>query len=126
LPDQLGIKVDVRAFGDLQTFFAALNTPGEPWDVAWPPSEAPYPDPAAAFIPLLRGTRYEARVNAANRLTGTDRARAWAHFEVDLMRNDPPVAAYADFTPLAFVSRKSFDCWSGAGANLDLGAVCKR
>ena len=31
-----------------------------------------------------------------NRLTGAARAKAWADLETDLMRDDPPVAAYAD------------------------------
>ena len=42
------------------------------------------------------------------------------------MADDPPVAAYADFTPLAFVSLRNFGCWSGADANLDLATVCKK
>jgi ABC-type transport system substrate-binding protein len=121
---QLGIEVDIQAF-DLPTLLEKLDVEGEPWDVAWVPWGAPYPDPAGALVPLLRGTQYEARMNAVNRMTGTSRTRAWADLESDLMLDDPPVAAYAGFTPLAFVSRKNFDCWSGADANLDLGAVCK-
>jgi Bacterial extracellular solute-binding proteins, family 5 Middle len=121
----LGIEVKVHHF-DLALLFKKLAAPGEPWDVAWRPLGAAYPDPAGALIPLLRGTRHEARLNAVNRLTGSARAKAWTALEADLMLNDPPVAAYAHFTPLAFVSRSNFDCWSGADAHLDLGAVCKR
>ena len=118
---QLGIVVDVESF-DLPTFVKKLDAPGEPWDVALAPgSGAAYPDPAGALVPLLRGTRYEARINAANRVTGAARAKAWAELEADLMLNDPPVAAYADFTPLALVSKR-FGCWS----ELDLAAVCKK
>ena len=89
----------------------------------WLPGGAAYPDPAGAFGRLVRGTKYEARFNAANRLTGADRAKAWADLEADLMRNDPPVAVYADFTPLAFVSRKSFGCWTGADASRPRGRL---
>ncbi|HEU0303522.1 MAG TPA: ABC transporter substrate-binding protein [Gaiellaceae bacterium] len=131
---QLGIHVEVKAF-ELFTLRAKLNTPREPWDVAWFTLWAAYPDPAGLLLPLLRGTEYEAQANAANRLTGAAaRAKAWAELEADLMLNDPPVAVYADVTYRALVSRR-FGCWSGAPGehafrrqenDLDLGAVCKK
>jgi ABC-type oligopeptide transport system substrate-binding subunit len=120
---QLGIEVDYQPF-DLLELFAKLDVRGEPWDVALFPVESTYPDPAGAFISLLHGTRYEALIDAANRLTGAIRAKAWADLETDLMLNDPPVAAYADSTSLFFVSR-SFGCWR-LGYGADLGAVCKK
>ena len=46
----------------------ARSSPGEPWDLAWSPQGLVYPDPAGALFPLLRGTGYEARFNAANRM----------------------------------------------------------
>ena len=118
---QLGIEVEPHYFAFL-TLQEKLATPGEPWDVAGVGIDAVYPDPAGVFVPLLRGTRYEARVNAANRLRGADRAKAWADLETELMRDDPPVAAYGDWRPLFFVSR-SFGCW---GQELDFAAVCKK
>ena len=48
---QLGIEVEVTGF-DLQTLLEKVATPGEPWDVAWLPSGAPYPDPAAVLVPI--------------------------------------------------------------------------
>jgi ABC-type oligopeptide transport system substrate-binding subunit len=120
---QLGIEVDVKEF-EFRTAGDKLNTPGEPWDVAASAGlSADYPDPAGVLVPLLRGTRYEPRVNAANRVLGdAARAKAWADLEADLMRSDPPVAAYAEWRPLYFVSR-NFGCW---GPVVDLGAVCKK
>jgi ABC-type oligopeptide transport system substrate-binding subunit len=120
---QLGIEVEPHYF-DFLTLQEKLATPGEPWDVAGVGMHAVYPDPAGAFVPLLRGTRYEARVNAANRLRGADRAKAWADLETDLMRDDPPVATYGDWRPLFFVSR-SFGCWQ-PGQELDFAAICKK
>ena len=120
-----GIEVDVKYF-DLDALGKRVATPGEPWDVAWGAWGAPYPDPAAALAPLLKGPKYEARMIAANQLSGTARDKAWADLEAELMLDDPPLAAYADFTPLAFVSRKNFGCWSGADAHLDLAAVCTK
>ena len=130
---QLGIEVKVEPF-ELFTLRAKLSTRGEPWDVAWSTLWAAYPDPGGLLLPLLRGTEYEARANAANRVTGAAaRAKAWAALEADLMRDDPPVAVYQDVTYRALVSRR-FGCWSGAPGvhafrlqenDLDLGAVCK-
>jgi ABC-type transport system substrate-binding protein len=119
---QLGIELDPDYF-PLPTLTTKLDTPGEPWDVAWRPWGAPYPDPAAALIPLLRGPRWEARLHAANRVVDdAARAKAWADLEADLMRDDPPVAAYANFRPLILVS-PSFGC-TFPWADVDLGAVC--
>jgi ABC-type oligopeptide transport system substrate-binding subunit len=123
---QLGIEVTPKYF-DFVTLSTKLNTKGEPWDVAWLPWGAWYADPAAAVLPLLRGTRYEARMNAANRATGAAaRAKSWADLETDLMRNDPPVAVYADVTSLILVSR-SFSCLGSLrGYEVDLAAACKK
>ena len=123
---QLGIEVTPKYF-DFGTLSAKLNTKGEPWDVAWLPWGAWYADPAGAVLPLLRGSRYEARINRANRATGAAaRAKSWADFETDLMRNDPPVAVYAEVTSLILVSR-SFDCFrSLRGYEIDLAAACKK
>jgi ABC-type transport system substrate-binding protein len=131
---RLDIDVRVEPF-ELFTLFKRLTTPGEEWDIAWSPMGFGYPDPAATLLPLLRGTQYEARASAVNRVRGTAaRAKAWAELEAELMRNDPPVAVYADVTYRALVSRR-FGCWSGAPGehafrlqenDLDLGAVCRK
>jgi ABC-type transport system substrate-binding protein len=121
---QLGIRVEVREF-DFQTLPKKLSKPGEPWDIAEAGSGTRYPDPAGVFLPLLGGTPYEARAHAINRVVDdTARAKAWADLEADLMSNDPPVAAYADWTPLYFVSRH-VGCWR-PGQWFDFAAVCKK
>ena len=121
---RLGIDLEVEKF-ELYTLFARLNRQGEPWDLAWIPQGAPYPDPAAALFPHVSGTRWEARLDAANQVADpAARIKALVKLEADLMRNDPPMAVWADFTPLAFVSKR-FGCW-GADSKLDLAAVCKK
>jgi ABC-type transport system substrate-binding protein len=122
---QLGIEVKIEYFS-FQTLLERLRTPGEPWDVGWINWSALYADPASALLPLLRGTRYEARVNKANQMTGGARAKAWANLEADLMRNDPPVAAYADQVVRVLVSQ-SFGClrWLRAYDG-DIAAACKK
>jgi len=122
---QLDIDVDVKLFSFF-TLLGKLRTPGEPWDVAWLPHQAWYLDPAGALLPLLKDTRYEARVKAANRVTGAARAKAWADLEADLMRKDPPAAVYADDTPLLLLSR-NFGCFRWIPVyDVDLAAACKK
>ena len=119
----LGIDVEVESF-DFTTLVQRLQKSGE-WDLAWSAQITPYPDPAGALFPHVRGTRWEPRFDAVNRMTNAAaRTKAFAKLEADLMRNDPRVAVWGDFTPLAFVSRK-FGCW-GADVKLDLAAVCKK
>ena len=121
---ELGIDVTTKYF-DFTTLSEKLKRPGEPWDVAWLPWGAWYLDPAGAILPLLRGTRYEARINAVNQVAAPGRAKAWADLEADLMRNDPPLAPYADAKALVLIS-PSFGCLRSLPQyEFDLGAVCK-
>lgn len=122
---QLGIEVTVKYF-EFTTLLEKLRTPGEPWDVGWIPWGPAYPDPAGSFAPLFQGTRYEARIDAANKVTGPGRAKGWAAVEADLMRNDPPVAAYAHTTRVDLLS-PSYGCYRGhAVYELDFAAACKK
>ena len=122
---QLDIDVDVKVFSFL-TLLEKLVTKGEPWDVATLSWGTFYPGPAGSLLPLLNDTRYEPRIDAANRVTGKARAKSWANLEADLMQNDPPVAAYADSTALILVSR-SLGCLRWVpGSDLDLAAACKK
>ena len=67
-----------------------------------------------------------ARINAASRLSGEARRKAWADLDVDLMRNDPPWAPVVNFTNRDFVSR-SFGCFlSHPVYGLDIAAACKK
>jgi ABC-type oligopeptide transport system substrate-binding subunit len=122
---QLDIEVVVKTF-DFVTLAEKLNTSGEPWDVTWLPWGSFYADPAGSILPLLRGTRYEARIDAVNRMTGQARAKAWAELETALMRDDPPVAVYADSNAVLLLSR-SLGCFNPLPLYaLDLGATCRK
>jgi ABC-type oligopeptide transport system substrate-binding subunit len=122
---QLDIEVVVKTF-DFVTLAGKLNTPGEPWDVTWLPWGFSYADPAGSILPLLRGTRYEAQIDAVNRMTGPARAKAWAELETELMRDDPPVAVYADANAVILLSR-SLGCFNPLPLYpLDLGATCRK
>ena len=123
---QLGIVVDVKYF-EFQTLLLKLRTAGEPWDVGWLPWGAAYADPAGFLLPLFRGTQLEPRIRAANnRVTGLGRDKSWAEFEAKLVRDDPPVAAYAHAMRVDLVS-SSFGCYrSHILYELDFAAACVR
>ncbi len=123
---QLGIDVVVKYF-ELGTMLQRIRVPGEPWDVAWLPWNSWYSDPAGSLLLLFRTTRFQPRVDAANLVTGrVARAKAWARLENDLMRNDPPVAAYMNPAGLTLLSR-NYGCYRLDPVNdLDLAAACKK
>ena len=66
-----------------------------------------------------------ARIDAANRLTGAARRKAWADLDVDLMRNNPPWAPFVHPNDRDFVSR-SFGCFLPHPVyGFDIAAACK-
>ena len=122
---QLDIEVVVKTF-DFVTLAQKLNTRGEPWDVTWLPWGSFYADPAGSILALLRGTRYEEQIDAVNRMAGPARPKAWATLETELMRDDPPVAVYADSNAVILLSR-SLGCFNQLPLyTLDLGATCRK
>jgi hypothetical protein len=67
-----------------------------------------------------------ARIEAASKLTGEARRKAWAELDFDLMRNDPPLVPFLHFAARDFVS-KSFGCFlANPVYGVDLAAACKR
>ena len=132
---QLGIDLEVKYF-DLDTVFQKATTPGEPFDIVLGGWVADYPDPWGFFGSLLdprvgplRVTvdpRVLRRMEAANRLPGAARSRAWAEIDVDLMRNDPPWAPFAHHQNLRLVSR-SVGCFRPTSTfGVEITALCKK
>ena len=133
---QIGIDVDVRYF-DTLTLSAKAQTPGEPFDVIMLGWSADYADGAAFFVPLLgdggrvsgtnvRDPRLAARIAGAERLTGEARREAWAELDLDLMRDDPPWAPFANTQSITFVSRSVGCVVVHPVYNFDFAAVCKK
>ena len=100
---------------------AKVATRGEPFDLALGGWIADYADPASFFVPLLyRGSgaqgvnlddpRVNARIEAANRLSGEARRKAWADLDVDLMRDNPPWAPLVHNQIRTFVSQSTAAC----------------
>ena len=132
---QIGIDLEVKYF-DANVLLAKLATRGEPFDLALVGWFADYADPAAFFVPIVtRGSgmgvnlddpRVNARIEAANRLTGEARRRAWADLDVDLMRDNPPWAPFLHLQGRTLVSQ-SLGCFLDHPVyGLDFAAVCKK
>ena len=138
--NQIGIDLEVKYY-DPNTGREKAGTRGEPFDLfinGWTPD---YPDPAGLFLPLLnpdlrptgnvnysyfKDARVSARIEAANRLGGAARRKAWADLDADLMRNDPPWAPIIHSTNVTFVSR-SYGCFLDHPVyNFDIAAACKK
>jgi ABC-type oligopeptide transport system substrate-binding subunit len=138
---QIGIDVDVRYFG-LGTLVAKAGTRGEPFDIAYDDWAVDFADPAAFFEPLADGRNITATDNtnldylndpvvnaklaALDRLSGAARVKAWAGFDADLMRNDPPWAPFNHGNQRDFTS-SSLGCFvSNPIYGVDLAAACKK
>ena len=119
-----------------------VGTRGEPFDVVFQPWTVDYADPAAFFVPLLDGEslgptgnsnwaylddpKVNARIDAANRLTGEARRRAWAELDADLMRNDPPWAPFLHRNHRTLVSSSVGCFFVHPVYRDDLAAICKK
>ena len=138
---QLGIDVDVRYF-DAEALLDRIATRGEPFDLNLNGWAADYADGGSFLEPILNGRdlgpsgnvnlgyfddpQTNARIEAASRLTGEARRKAWADLDADVMRNNPPVAPIVHSSSRAFVS-KSFGCFSmHPFYGVDIAAACKK
>ncbi len=117
------------------------GTRGEPFDLFLHGWAIDFADAAGFFQPLLgpelrptgnqnfsyfRDPRVSTRIEAANRLSGSARRKAWTDLNSDLMRNDPPWAPIIYGTSLSFVSR-SYGCFVPHPVySFDIAAACKK
>ena len=140
--EQLGIDLDVRYF-DNETLLEKAETRGEPFDIVRNGWAADYADGGSFLRPLVYGgdlqatdnlnvsyfndPQTNARIEAANKLTDEARRdRAWQDLDVDLMRNDPPMAPLYHPNDRSFVSR-SFGCFLLHPLyGVDIAAACKK
>jgi ABC-type oligopeptide transport system substrate-binding subunit len=138
---QLGIDLEVKYF-DAATLLEKAETRGEPFDLIRDGWLADYADGGTFLATLLHGRsirptgslnkayfndpQTNARIDAASRLTGEARRKAWQDLDVDLMRNNPPWAPLYNANNRSFVS-KSFGCFLYHPLyGLDIAAACKR
>ena len=119
-----------------------VATRGEPFDLVRQGWVADYADGGNFLVPLLYGKNIgatdnlnqsyfddpetNAKIEAASRLTGEARRKAWADLDVDLMRTNPPWAPIYHQNDRAFVS-KSFGCFVLHPLyGVDIAAACKK
>ena len=127
---------------DAATHVEKIHTRGEPFDIARDGWAADYLDGGSFLETLLDGKRIRptgslnvayfddpptnARIDAAKRLTGDARRRAWQDLDVELMRTNPPGAPLFNSNTRSFVS-KSFGCFLHHPLyGVDLAAACKK
>jgi ABC-type oligopeptide transport system substrate-binding subunit len=134
--EQIGLDVQVKYFY-FNGVAAKVAAPGEPFDLALSGWIADYGDAASFFVPLLyhggsgQGVnlddpRVNARIEAANRLSGEARRKAWADLDVDLMRDNPPWAPLVNPQIRTFVSRSTGCVLEHPVYGFDIAAACKK
>jgi ABC-type transport system substrate-binding protein len=132
---QIGIDLEAKHF-DTTALGQRIAARGEPYDLVLSGWTVDYADPAGFFVPIfapgsvsgvnLDDPGINRRIEAANRLTGDARRRAWATLDVDLMRTNPPWAPFAHAQARTFVS-KSLGCFLDHPIyGIDIAAVCKK
>jgi ABC-type oligopeptide transport system substrate-binding subunit len=122
----IGIQLEIKQF-PLQVMFEKLDTPGEPYDLAWVGLAAAYSDPAAFFdgfneFSHLKSPRYNRQLVRAGQLSGPARYREYGKLDVELARDAAPAIAAMAVNTWAFVSART-GCVV-MNPSLDLTAVC--
>jgi ABC-type transport system substrate-binding protein len=133
--EPIGLEVDVRGIPG-PALNTRLSTPGEPFDMTFLVTpNVDYYDPYA-FLNLLlesrfigrtnwsnlRSAKWDRRLQAASRLRGKARLRAYGRLDVELARDVAPIAAAAYITEPTLVSKR-VGCVLLRPA-LDLATVC--
>ena len=129
---RIGLDLTIEQFPP-SLLFQKLSTPGEPFDLGWI-GWLGAPDPALldslfngkwignSNYSYLNSPRYNLMLNAADRLTGSARARAFGRLDLELARDAAPAIAYAYDNALTLVSSRT-GCVV-LNPTLDLDAVC--
>jgi YVTN family beta-propeller protein len=99
----IGIEVVIHAF-PIEAMFKKQGDPGAPFDIGLLTGAASYPDPFDFLNGFDRGQnssrfdepKYNRQLEAAARLTGAHRYRAYARLDADLTRHAAPLAAFAN------------------------------
>jgi ABC-type transport system substrate-binding protein len=117
----IGLKVVIKSFAP-QTYFTMITARGARFDIADSGWQADYPDPGDFVQSLVDGRHfsastngntsyfdnhsYDRRIEAAARLAGAARFRAFGRLDVGIMRKSAPYAPYMNSTGVYFVSNR--------------------
>jgi peptide/nickel transport system substrate-binding protein/oligopeptide transport system substrate-binding protein len=136
---RIGIDVTIKQFPG-PVMFGKIFTPGEPWDLTFLGWFPDFYDPGDVLGSLLDGryvprdgaygsnwsyfnsARYNRLLRRAARLTGAARYRAFGRLDVEIAREQAPLAAYDVESVYTFVSKRA-GCLI-INPFLDLAPVC--
>jgi ABC-type oligopeptide transport system substrate-binding subunit len=138
---QIGLDAETKLFARAVQI-EKEGTRGEPFDMTFEGWIADYADPYDFINVLLSGNslhasnnnnvayfndpKYNAKMEAASRLSGASRYSTYGALDVDMFKNSPPWAAYLNFNSRIFVS-KNFGCFVyNAIYTVDLAAGCRK
>jgi peptide/nickel transport system substrate-binding protein len=139
---QIGVDVEIKQF-TRTVQHEKVGTRGEPFDISHSGWGADYPDPYNFINVLLDGSKiqatnnvnesyfntpaYNAKMEAASRLSGAARLSAYGNLDNDIMKNQAPLAPYIVTNARLFVSQ-DVGCYtfSPVNATTNLVAVCKK
>jgi ABC-type transport system substrate-binding protein len=139
---QIGIDVEIRQY-DRVVQHEKMATRGEPFDIGHEGWGADYADPSNFLNVLLDGRRiqatnnvntsyfnnptYNRKLEAASRLYGAARLRAYGNLDADVVRNQAPMAPYINTNARIFVSQ-NVGCYtySAINSSTNLVATCMK
>ena len=136
---QIGLEVEVKQFARAVQIQKS-GTKGEPFDISSESWVADYADPFDFVNVLLDGKNihdsnnsnvsyfndpaYNAKMEAASRLSGAARYTAYGNVDVDIMKNAAPWAPRSNFNSRTLLSKR-VGCYTYNGIyGTDLAAVC--
>jgi YVTN family beta-propeller protein len=133
---RIGIEVEVRSFPESELFHR-INTPNEPFDLAWYGWLADYPDPytfinvlfqkgVAFHAGILSDPVFDRRMAAAAKLTGDERLETYAKLDRDFMARAAPAVPYANSTPVSLFSERIGCQVNHPMYGIILGRLCVR
>jgi ABC-type oligopeptide transport system substrate-binding subunit len=132
----IGISVDVRTFS-FDELFSKEARKKEPYDIGLMTWRADYPDPFDFLNLMFDGSlgvnggqfdepTWNRRLEAAAKLSGQRRYRAYARLDADLARRAAPWVAFENETRLDFFSAR-IGCQTYQPIyGMDLAALCTR
>jgi peptide/nickel transport system substrate-binding protein len=127
----IGLQVQVKKF-PVQSMWARMARPGEPFDIGTAGWVADHPDPDGmlpgmlenrAAYPTFDDQTYKRRLIQTGRLTGPGRYLAYGKLDLDLARNAAPLIAFGTALNSDFFSAR-IGCQTYGPYGMDLAALC--
>jgi YVTN family beta-propeller protein len=127
----IGLQMQIKAF-PVDTMFARIPRPGEPFDIAFFGWQANYADPVQMLTrmladstvnPTFNDPAYQRKLAATAQLTGPRRYLTYSKLDIDLARNAAPLIAFGNSSSSDFFSAR-VGCQTYGPFGIDLAALC--